>query len=127
MTHATISTYFNWSLWLGLPLGLLLMFFWGRKIYKPLARTIERDEALHLKVIAMRATLYSLPGIFVMILCSVPALYFGYLLKQHRYCVDVVGVNKNMSKDHPDLKQRCGRFDVDELFALGRPAPPDRR
>lgn len=120
MPHATICTYFYVALGGGLPLGLLLMILWARKILKPLTRSIENEGRIHLHAISMRGTIYMLPGIAAMIVCAVPAFYYNHLLKQHDYCVGVVRVNKGISKNDPFLKQRCGRYDFSELVALSQ-------
>lgn len=123
MNHATISTYFNLSLFIGLPLGLLLIVLWARRVHPPLVRSIERQGVVNLHAVAIRGTPYNAPGIIAFILCALPALYFNYLLKQHDYCSEVVKVNKGIAKNDADLQARCGRFDIEALFERSKNPP----
>jgi hypothetical protein len=116
MNHSTLTLYFNWSLWIGLPLGLLLLVLWQRKIYKPLVRHLEKQQRVNLQGVAMKTLIASMPGLIACIVCVIPAFYFNHLLKQHDYCLEVVRVNKGMAKNDAMLVERCGRLDVDELF-----------
>lgn len=51
MNHATVTTAFYVSLLVILPIGLLLMILWMRKIFKPLSKSIEESGRVNLDMI----------------------------------------------------------------------------
>ena len=119
MNHTTVATGFYISLLVGLPAGTALMILWMRKIYKPLYKSVEKQSIFDLDVISLKAIVFMLPGLFVMILFSVPAFYFGALRKQEKFCRQVIEVNK-LTETDAELEEKCGNLDVDELFADSR-------
>jgi hypothetical protein len=116
MTHDQLNLYFWISLGLGLPLGLALTILWAKKILPGLLRWMNRQPVISLRGISVKAFIYMVPGLLLLIICSVPALYFNYWLKQEQYCIQVVQVNEKIEKDHPIFQERCSCLDVDELF-----------
>ena len=65
---------------------------------------------------AMRVVFYIFPGMVMLALLCIPGFYFGHLLKQERYCKQVVEINKGIKRDDPVIKERCACLDLDELF-----------
>jgi hypothetical protein len=45
--------------------------------------------------ISVMSLFYVSPGLLFFLACSVPAIYFSQLLKQHSYCIEVVRHNIN--------------------------------
>lgn len=116
MTKAFVENGFYISLFVGMPLGVALTILWGRIIFKPLMKGVNSQPVIDLAGISFRAFVYMLPGLLVLILCCAPALYFGNLRKQREYCLRVVKTNKGVTRDDERLLERCGCYDLDELF-----------
>jgi hypothetical protein len=113
MTHNTIVIALALSVLIGIPLGIVLMVLWIKKIFKKVLGSKGPLEGAVL--------IYAFPGLVVLIVCSIPAFYFNYLLKQEDYCQQLVKVNPRMTKDDPALLKRCGALDIDALYkASGR-------
>jgi hypothetical protein len=121
MNHDTLSTALTLSTYIGIPLGLLLFVWWYKKVFGRLVKNLEKSKTIHLEVVAIKALFYSFPGLVLFIACSVPALYFNYLLKQEDYCKQFIEVNKGIKKDDADLIKRCGALDIDALFKSSKP------
>lgn len=117
MTIGTINVFFWLSIGICLPLAALVLYLWSVKVYKPLKASIERERSVDLHSVSMKTLVMMMPGIIGAILCCVPMFYCGNLRKQHAYCVEVVRVNKGITRDDPDIIERCGRYDFDELQA----------
>jgi len=124
MSHATLNTVFYTSLVLGLLVGTSVLVWWGKRIFKPLTTKLEQHAEAHrvisLNVVAWYSTIRMLPGILLFALCCTPAIYFGHLLKQRDYCLEVIRVNNIRSAEDAFLKQRCGRLDLKELLDSAR-------
>ena len=116
MGRLAVEWGFHISLFCGMPLGILLMILWGRRIFGRLKKAMEQQPHLDISWIAMRSLVLMLPGLLIFVLCCVPALYFGDLRKQRVYCLKVIEVNEGIAKDNPWLIERCGCLDLDELF-----------
>jgi hypothetical protein len=58
---------------------------------------------------------YILPGVFALIACSIPAIYFNHLLKQVDDFRELIKVSKGIARDDVDLKKRCGAFNINDL------------
>lgn len=114
MTHSQVQIYFYISLIIGMGLGLFLMIWWFRKIFKRLAP--KNNETASINGTAFKTLIFGFPGILMFILCCIPALYFNSLIKKEAYCLDLIQFNKGIKKDDPDIVERCGCLDVDELF-----------
>ena len=123
MNYAQLTLYFVLSLVIGLIIGLIGMLVWIRRVWPRIKRNAERPGPKDIGGIALMSVFYSSPGFVFFVACSVPAIYFNHLLKQHGYCIEVVRHNKGITRDHPDLKERCGSFDMNELFAEARGTP----
>lgn len=115
MNHATVTTAFYVSLLIILPIGLLSMILWMRKIIKPLTKSVEKSGRIDLDIISFKTLIFMLPGLLVLILFSVPAIYFNYLLKQETFCKEMIKRN-NLTKTRPELQEKCGSLDIDELL-----------
>lgn len=114
--HDTVEFLFFFSLISCLPLGIALMLLWAKKIFPALLRRINARRDIVLSHLSIQAFAYMIPGLLLLILCSVPVFYFGNLRKQYSYCMQVVRVNEGISRNSPFLLKRCGDFDIDELF-----------
>jgi hypothetical protein len=119
MNHSTIEIGFYISLFLILPLGGIVLFIWGRRMVKPIAKGIEKDKHIHLHGIAFKTFIYMLPAVLVFVLFAVPVFYFGNLQKRETYCKELIKVNK-LEKTDPILKERCTCLDINELFNSSR-------
>lgn len=117
MSRLAIDFWFFFTLFGGLPLGLVLMALWGKKIFPRVLKPVNGQPSVSVSAIPMRVFVYMIPGFLVFLLCCVPVLYCGHLRKQREYCLQVVRMNKGITKDNDMLKERCGCFDLDELFA----------
>lgn len=115
MNYATVNAAFYASLVIVLPIGLILMILWARKILKSLTRSIEKSGSLDLQMISFKTLVYMFPGMLVFILFSIPAIYFNYLLKQEAFCKKMIEVNK-MTVTNRDLEEKCGSLDINELL-----------
>jgi len=115
MNHATVTTAFYISLLVILPIGLLLMILWIRKIIKSLSKSIEKSGLFDLQMISFKTLIFMLPGLLVFILFSVPAIYFNHLLKQETFCKEMIKRN-NLTETRPELQKKCGSLDIDELL-----------
>lgn len=115
MNHATVTAAFYISLLVILPIGLLLMILWAKKILKPLTRSIEKSRRINLDEISYKTLFFMIPGVLVFILFSVPAIYFNHLLKQETFCKEMIKRN-NLTETRPELQEKCGSLDIDELF-----------
>jgi len=115
MSHSTILLGFYFSLLVFLPAGAYIMFRWGKKVVKPLARDIDQSKSIDIPGIATKTFFYMIPSIIACGVFAAPVLYFNYLLKQEDYCKEIIRFNK-LSKSDPILKERCSCFHVDELF-----------
>ena len=120
MNYAQLTLYFVLSLVIGLTIGLIGMLVWFKRVWPRIKRNAERQGPKDVAGIALMSVFYSSPGLLFFLACSVPAIYFNHLLKQHWYCTEVVRHNRGITQDHPDLKERCGYFDMNELFAEAR-------
>lgn len=116
MSHATIDILFWLTMGVGLPLGILLYVMWVKKIFPAMMRSMNKEKRVDLESVAMKALFFGFPGLVMMIVCAIPVIYFGHLRKQFDYCVQVVQVNKQIERGDDDLKERCGAYDVEELF-----------
>jgi len=116
MTRASIDFLFYLTLFGGFPLGIGLMIIWAKKIFPALMKRINQDRHIAVSTIATRSLFYMIPGLVLLILCCIPMLYFGNLRKQREYCLQVVRVNKGITKESTFLLKRCGEYDLDELF-----------
>lgn len=116
MTYATINFYFYLTLFGGFFVGMIAVVLWARKIFPSLMEKIARDQNVSVSAIASRAFISMLPGLLLFALCCLPMFYFGNLLKQRGYCLQVVQTNKGITRDNPALLERCGQYDLDELF-----------
>ena len=119
MNHATLQQYFMLS-FVGIGLGLICMLLWAKKIYKPLVSKMSQFKVISPRIASIPAFIYMLPGILIFFASSVPTLYFNHLLKQEEYCRQIIQVNKDITKTSSFLQERCGRFDLDALFAEQR-------
>lgn len=113
MTHNIIVIALTLSVLIGIPLGIVLMVLWIKRIFK---KVLSNKGPLEGTVL-----IYAFPGLVVFIVCSIPAFYFNYLLKQEGYCQQLIKANPRLTKDDSDLLERCGALDINELFkASGR-------
>ncbi len=109
------------TLGVGLPLGVVLYVMWVKRIFPAMMRSIDREKRVDVESIAMKALFFGFPGLVMMMVCAIPVIYFGHLRKQFDYCVQVVRVNKQITRESEDLRERCGGYEVEELFrAAGR-------
>jgi hypothetical protein len=115
MNHATVNAAFYVSLLVILPIGLLLMILWSRKIIKPLSKSIEKSGVFNLDAASVKTLFFMFPGLVVFIAFSIPVIYFNYLLKQESFCKEMIRRN-NLTETHPDLQKKCGSLDIDELL-----------
>lgn len=121
MTRAAVDFWFYFTLLSGLPFGIILAVLWAKTIFPRLMKRVNRQASQHgyisISGISMQSLIFMIPGLVLLILCCVPVLYFGNLRKQREYCLTVVKVNKGITKESRFLQERCGCFDLDELFA----------
>ena len=121
MSRAAIDFWFYFTLFGGLPLGIVLAVLWGKKIMPRLLRLVnrqaERTGVISVSGISLQSLFFMIPGLVLLVACCIPVLYFGNLRKQREYCLKVLEVNKDITKDSRFLQERCGCFDLDELFA----------
>lgn len=96
-------------------MGGIVLFMWGRRIVKPIAKGMEKDRHIHLQGVAFKTFIYMLPAILVFALFAIPVLYFGNLQKREAYCKDLIKFNK-LEKTDPILKERCACLNINELF-----------
>jgi hypothetical protein len=115
MSHLTIQVAFYISLILILPIGGILMFKWGKRIVKPIAKDIDNSKHVQVEGIAFKTFIYMIPALLVFALFAAPVLYFGSLQKKESYCKELIRFNK-LKKTDPILKERCSCLDIDELF-----------
>ena len=115
MSHNTILIGFYASLFLILPLGLYLMIYWAKRIYKPIARGIDDSKHIQLSGIAFKTFVYMIPGMIMLGVFAAPAIFFNHLMKKEDYCMDVIKFNK-LEKADADLQERCSCLDMNELF-----------
>jgi hypothetical protein len=123
MNHDQLTLYLAFSLFIGLPMGLIGMLLWTKRVWSRIRKSAERYVHVSVGRIAVMSLFYVSPGLLLLLACSLPAIYFNHLLKQQSYCVEVVRTNRGIARDHPDLKARCGYFDMNELFASARGGP----
>jgi len=121
MNHAQLTLYFQLSLFIAVPVGVLGMLLWMKRVWPRIRTNAERIGSV--KSIVAMSLFYVSPGLLFFVACSVPAIYFNYLLKQQLYCVEVVRTNRGITQDNADLKERCGYFDMNELFAKAKSSP----
>jgi hypothetical protein len=115
MRHEYIELCFKLSFGVMLA-GLILMIFWAKKIYKPLAAAADKDKVISTRAVSFRSFIYMLPGILVFFASAVPAFYFNNLLRRFEYCIQIIKVNPGMAKDSDLLRERGRGLDIDELF-----------
>lgn len=115
MSHTTITVAFYLSLFLILPLGLILMILWVIKIYKPLSKSVNISKGINLDEFSAKGVIFMLPGFILFVLFSIPTLYFNYLFSQEEHCKELIKVN-NLNKTAPILQEQCSAFDINELF-----------
>lgn len=116
MSHSTITTCYYISLFLSFVVGGAILTWWGYLIVKKRHRSIVDPENIHIEAAAVKGVFYMMPGLLAFVVLSVPVLYFNYLLKQEAYCLEVIRTNKGIKKDDPDLLERCGALNIEELF-----------
>ena len=80
---------------------------------------LEKSRRINLSEVAFKALFYMSPGMLVFVLFSIPVIYFNYLLKQEIFCGQMIEINK-MTANNPDLQEKCGRLDIDELLEKSR-------
>lgn len=121
MSRFAIESWFYFTLFGGLPLGIVLAVLWAKKIMPRLLKLVNRQAektgVISISGISMQSFFFMIPGLILLIACCVPVLYFGNLRKQREYCLKVLEVNKGITKESRFLQERCGCFDLDELFA----------
>jgi heme/copper-type cytochrome/quinol oxidase subunit 2 len=116
MGHDQIQLYFYISLVLGFVLGIGVLIWWAKRIWKKLLNRLEAHRSPSRATVAAYTLWYMMPALIVFILCCIPMIYFNYLLKQEDYCITVIKVNKGIRKDDQTLRERCHQFDLDALF-----------
>lgn len=119
MNHATLELYFKMAYYILMPLGILLMIWWGVKMYRRNVKKLEQQKTISISVVGMQTLFYMLPSIFVFILFSVPAIYFNHLINQEDYCKQLIQVN-DLKSNSSVLKERCGGLDIDELMKASK-------
>lgn len=113
MTQASIALLSSLSMFLLIPLGIVLMGWWCVKFAYP--RVVAGGGGA--RAVSMRTLVYMAPGIAMLVLLSMPAFYFGHLRSQATYCHELIRVN-HIARDQADeLGDRCDGLDLDELFA----------
>ncbi len=115
MNHLTIQIAFYISLLIILPIGGILMFKWGKRIVKPIAKDIDASKHIQVNGIAFKTFIYMIPALLVFMVFAIPVLFFGNLQKKESYCKQLIEFNK-LEKSDPILKERCSCLDIDELF-----------
>lgn len=116
MSHSTITTYYYLSLLLSLVVGGAILIWWGYVIVKKRHHRIVDPNNIHIEGAAVKGIFYMMPGLLAFVVLSIPVLYFNYLLKQEAYCLEVIRTNQGIKKDDPDLLERCGALNIEELF-----------
>lgn len=129
MSHDTLTLFFWLSLGIGMPAGLALALLWAKKILPGLLRKVDKNTEqtgrLSLMYVALTASLRFIPGLVLLILCCIPALYFNNLLQQEQYCIEVIRVNKGrVTKTSPIIAERCSCLDVEGLFQAAETLGP---
>lgn len=120
MTYDRISTLFYASLLIVLPIGLVAIVLWGLWIFPRIVRSgTPRSGRVSLNQISFAAVFWMTPGIVAMMVCSVPSIYLGHLLKQLDYCTEVVRVN-GLERAADMLDERCSLYDRNELAERAR-------
>ena len=121
MSRAAIDFWFYFTLFGGLPLGIVFATIWAKRVLPRLLKRVneyvERHGVISISGISVQSLVYMTPAFILLIACCVPAFYFGNLRKQREYCLKVLEVNKGITKESSFLQERCGCFDLDELFA----------
>jgi len=128
MTHATINTLFWISLVVILPLGLLLMILWGIKAYRWTMKRFSKEKQISIVTthhIGGMVFIYMIPGLLIFFLFCVPVFYFGNLLKQEDFIVQVIQVN-HLQKDSPYLDKYRSTHNIDELYDRAQKESPPR-
>lgn len=115
MNHTTITVIFFISLIFLMPAGLILMIRWAFRIYQP----VFKKPSVDLNEVMLKAVVFMFPGYFALVLFSLPAIYFNYLLKQEKFCQQMIKVNK-MTETNADLEEKCGSLDINELLENSR-------
>jgi hypothetical protein len=125
MNHAQLTLYFALSLYIGLPIGVIGMLLWIKRVWPRIRKSAERQGHVNVEGISVMSLFYVSPSLLFFLACSVPAIYFSHLLKQHSYCIEVVrhNINRGITQDDADLKERCVYFDMNELIARARGRP----
>lgn len=80
-----------------------------------MTKSIEKSGALNLNVVSIKTLFFMTPGLLVFIAFSIPVIYFNYLLKQERFCMEMIERNK-LTKTNADLEKSCGSLDINELL-----------
>ena len=117
MTKTSIQIYLLISFILALAIGIYILIWWYKKISKRLNKSVEKSKSV--ESIGMKSLFYNFPALITFILLFIPSLYFGYLLKQHTYCKNVIEVNSKSSigfdTNNKEFISECGCFDINEL------------
>jgi hypothetical protein len=66
--------------------------------------------------VGITLTIMSMPVTLIYIALLIPLFYFNYLLKQERYCLEVIRVNGMHDPGQPMLRERCSAFDIPALI-----------
>jgi hypothetical protein len=96
------------------------------RFWPSIRKSAERQGHANVEGISVVRLLYFSPSLLLLFLaCSTPVIYFSDLVKQHSYCTKVVrqNISGGITQDDADLKERCGHFDMNELFATARGKP----
>src|SRR5262245_25466216 len=80
MNHAQLTFYFALSLGIGLPIGIIGMLMWFKRVWPRIRTNAERQGPADVAGIAAMSVFYSSPGLLLFLACSVPAIYFNHLL-----------------------------------------------
>jgi len=117
MTKTSIQIYLLISFILASVIGIYVLIWWYKKVSKRLNKSIEHTTRV--SSIGMKSLFYNLPSLVTFIILFIPSLYFGYLLKQHNYCQNVVNINSKSSigfdLNNQEFLEDCGCFDMNEL------------
>lgn len=117
MTKSSIQIYLLTSFIFALIIGIYILIWWYKRVSKRLNISVKKSRTI--ESIAMKSLLYNTPSLCVFILLFFPSLYFGYLLKQHTYCKNVIEINSKSTVGF-DIKNKefledCGCFEITEL------------
>ncbi len=82
MNHVTVTIAFYLSLLIILPVGLILMILWMRKILKPLTKSIEKSGWFDLQMISFKTLIFMFPGIIAFIAFSIPVIILIFYLNR---------------------------------------------